>query len=251
MIIPPHWTLPDSIRSRLGQNTYGRQRALIEEKHLLLVLHQPPGPDDEQRQGVLFWRTPNGEWQASRGGGGAGALKRHVQSYAELETKLVHDFEKGPGLSELFDLLDALTPLSRAARNMHAALQHAREAIQGDTQLIEFRDLAYDVERNFELLIEDVRLAIQLRTAKEEEEQARLGQEALRASHRLNTLAALFLPMTALASLFGMNLKHGLDENSVPMFLLVLGIGVALGFAVKGWVVGGDKMKPSSEKKPS
>jgi hypothetical protein len=125
---------------------------------------------------------------------GAGALKRHVQSYAELETRLTHDFEKRPGLSELFDLLEPLTPLSRAARNMHAALQQAREAIKGDTQLIEIRDLAYDVERNFELLIEDVRLAIQLRTAKEEEEQARLGQEALRASHRLNILAALFFP---------------------------------------------------------
>jgi Mg2+ and Co2+ transporter CorA len=57
--------------------------------------------------------------------------------------------------------------------------------------------------------------------------------------------------MTAIASLFGMNLKHGLDERSVPMFLLVLGIGVVLGFAVKGWVVGSDKMRPPPDKKPS
>ena len=249
MIIPPHWSLPDSIRSRLGQNTYGRQRAIVEDGQVLLVLHLPPGPDDEQRQGILFWRTGSGEWLASKGSGGVAALKRHVQAYAELETKLSHAFEQGPNLTGLFDLLEALTPLSRAARNMHAALQQAREAVKGDTQLIELRDLAYDVERNFELLIEDVRLGIQLRTAKEEEEQARLGQEALRASHRLNTLAALFFPVTALASLLGMNLKHGLDEQSVPIFLVVLVVGVVLGFAVKGWVVGRDTMKPTPGKK--
>ena len=79
MIIPPHWSLPDSIRSRLGQNTYGRQRAIVEDGQVLLVLHLPPGPDDEQRQGILFWRTASGEWLASKGSGSVAALKRHVQ----------------------------------------------------------------------------------------------------------------------------------------------------------------------------
>jgi hypothetical protein len=239
MIIPPNWTLPDAVRSRLGQNTYGRQRAIFEEGHLLLVLHQPPGPDDEERQGVLFWRPPGGEWQTSRGGGGAGggsALKRHIQSYSELETKLSNDFDKGPDMAGLFDLLDALVPLGRAARNLHSAVQSGRESIKGDTLLIEFRDLAYDVERRFDLLAEDVRLAIQFRTAKEAEDQARLGREALRASHRLNMLAAFFFPLTAIGSLFGMNLRSGLDTDSVAMFFVVLGAGLVLGFAVKGWV---------------
>lgn len=241
MIIPPNWTLPDSIRSRLGQKTYGRQRAIIEEGHLLLVLHQPPGPDDEERQGVLFWRSPSGDWQVSRGGGGPGALKRHILSFAELETKLSGEFEKKPDISGLFDLLDALVPLVRAARNLHAAVQSAREAIKGDATLIELRDLAYDVDRRFELLTEDVRLAIQFRTAKEAEEQARLGREALRASHRLNKLAAFFFPLTAIGSLFGMNLRSGLDTDSVAMFFVVLGAGLVLGFAVKGWVTGRER----------
>ena len=46
MIIPPTWSLPEAIRVRLGQTTYGRQRAMFEEGHLLLVLHKPPGPDE-------------------------------------------------------------------------------------------------------------------------------------------------------------------------------------------------------------
>ena len=236
MIIPPSWTLPETIRTRLGQTTYGRQRAIIEEDHLLLVLHKPPGPDDASREGVLFWRNPAGEWQWSRGTG-SGALKRHIQSYSELEAKLTHDYEQAKDTNALFDLVEALTPLTRAARNMHNAIQAGREGIKNDGYLIEMRDLAYEVDRNFDLLLEDVRNAIQHRTAREAEEQARLGKEALRASHRLNTLAALFFPVTAIASIFGMQFSHGLNPNSPAIFWAVFAIGVALGFVMKNWVM--------------
>src|SRR5690606_30487046 len=114
---------------------------------LLLVLHKPPGPDDREREGVLFWRNPAGEWQSSRGGNGPGSLKRHVQSYGELEAKLTAQYEKADGLTSLFDLLEALTPLVRAARNLHLALQSARDAIT-DPFVIEMRDLAYEIQRN-------------------------------------------------------------------------------------------------------
>jgi hypothetical protein len=237
MIIPPTWSLPDAIRARLGQTTYGRQRAIVEEGHLLLVLHQPPGADDSRREGVLFWRNPAGDWQFSRGGPGPGALKRHVQGYAELEGKLAQDYEKAADTASLFDLVEMLTPLTRAALNMHQALQTAREAVKGDTFLIEMRDLAYEVDRNFELLVEDVRTAIQYRMAREAEAQAQLSKEAVQASHRLNILAALFFPLTAIASLFGMNLAHGLDPHSPVMFWLIFVAGTGLGFAMKGWVL--------------
>ncbi len=238
MIIPPTWSLPDSIRTRLGQNTYGRQRAIFEENQLLLVLHKPPGPDDSGREGQLFWRNTAGEWQFNRGGPGPSALKRHVQSYADLEQKLTQDYEHASDITALFDLLEALTPLVRSARNLHHALQAAREAIKGDAFILEMRDQAYEVERNFDLLVEDVRNAIQHRTAREAEEQAKLGRQALQASHRLNILAALFFPLTAVASLFGMNLAHGFNPNRVFIFWLVFCVCVALGIAMKSWVLG-------------
>jgi len=241
MIIPPTWALPDSIRTRLGQNTYGRQRAIFEENHLLLVLHKPPGPDDSGREGQLFWRNPAGEWQFNRGGPGPSALKRHVQSYAELEQKLTLDYERAPDITALFDLLEMLTPLVRSARNLHHALQAAREAVKGDAFILEMRDQAYEVERNFDLLQEDVRNAIQHRTAREAEEQAKLSRQALQASHRLNILAALFFPLTAVASLFGMNLAHGLNEKSVVIFWLVFCVCVAMGIAMKSWVLANAK----------
>lgn len=254
MIIPPTWSLPESIRKRLGQTTYGRQRAIAEEGHLLLVLHKPPGPDDGTREGLLFWRNPAGDWQFNRGGQGSGALKRHIQAYVEIEGKLTEEYEAAANATGLFDLVEALTPLVRAARNMHQAMQAAREAVPGDTQLIEFRDLAYEVERNLELLLEDVRNAIHHKQARESEERARLTREALHASHRLNILAALFFPLTAITSLFGMNFPHGLNDRSPAMFWLIFVGGVALGFAMKSWVLGGastDKAGESTAKPPA
>lgn len=250
MIIPPTWTVPEAIRMRLGQSSYGRQRAIVEEGHLVLVLHKPPGPDDRSREGVLFWRTPAGEWLFNRGGPGPGSLKRHIQSYADLEMKLTAEYEQAADINTLFDLMETLTPLVRAARNVHQALQTAREAIKGDTFLVEMRDQAYELGRNFELLQEDVRNAIQHRSARKAEEQAKLSEQALHASHRLNILAALFFPLTAIASVFGMNLAHGLSEQDPGIFWVVFVLGCGLGFAMKSWVLGKSRPAPAAEQKP-
>lgn len=251
MIIPPTWNIPQAIQTRLGQSTYGRQRAMVEDGHLLLVLHKPPGPDDTEREGVLFWRNHAGEWQFNRGGPGPGSLKRHIQSYEEIESKVVREYEAAADTTALFNLLETLTPLARSTRNMHQALQSAREAIGTDPFIIEMRDLAYELDRNLELLLEDVRNAIQYRIARDAEEQAALGRQALQASHRLNILAALFFPLTAIASLFGMNLAHGMSEQSPSLFWLVAAIGGALGFVMKSWVLAASKPKEGETKKSS
>jgi hypothetical protein len=237
MIIPPSWSLPDALRARLGQTTYGRQRAIFEEGHLVLVLHKPPGPDDSSREGMLLWRNPSGDWQYNRGGPGPGTLKRLLQTYTELEQKLAQDYEQAVDTKALFDLLEALTPLARSARNVHHALQAAREALKADPFILEMRDQAYGLERNFELLLEDTRNAIQYRTARKAEEQARLSEQALHASHRLNVLAALFFPLTAVASLFGMNLTHGLATDDAVLFWVVALVCLGLGYAMKSWVL--------------
>lgn len=237
MILPPTWNLPDALRARLGHSTFGRQRALFEDGHLLLVLHRPPSADSSKREGVLFWRSPAGDWQFSRGGPGPGGLKRHLQDYAELEAKLTAQYDLADNSTALFSLIEALTPLVRSARNQHAALQSARESLKGDPFLIEMRDRAYELERNFDLLHEDARNALSYRTARDGEDQARLSRETLRASHRLNVVAALFLPLTAIASVFGMNLPHGIEAKSSLLFWLVFIGGLALGFLIRAWVV--------------
>lgn len=243
MILPPNWSLPEAAKRRVGSTTFGKQRSIYEEGHLLLLLHRPPGKNDANREGVVFWRNPDGEWQSGKGGPGKGALKKHWADYAALETKLTENYEADPDSATLFGLLETLSPLTRAVRNGHAALQAAREAVGSDPFLIEMRDAASEVERNFDLLLEDVRNAISYRGLREAEENARQGREVARAGHRLNVLAALFLPLTAVTSIFGMNLRSGLESGSSNLFWAVLLGGVALGGLLTAWILARPKSR--------
>lgn len=240
-IVPPNWSVPDAARRRLSPTTYGRQRAIAEDGHLLLVLHRPPGPNETSREGQLFWRSPEGEWLLNRGGPGPAGLRRLIGEYVDLESKLSETFDKDPDTKTLFVLLEALTPAARAARNLEAAIQAARESVSDDPFLLEMRDTATDVARNYELLLEDVRNAIAYRNLREAEEQARLTRETVRAGHRLNLIAALFLPLTAITSVFGMNAASGLAE-SPSTFWLALVAGLAMGGVTVAWVLAKPRM---------
>jgi hypothetical protein len=242
MITPAGWNLPEPIRARLGQKTVGRQRIIFEDGHLLIILHRPPGADEESREGVLFWRAPDGNWKWSRGINGGAALNAHIQSYADREAELSGAYDDASDTETLYKLQSEVTPITRAARNMHLALQAARDAVKSEKILIDARDRAYDIERNLELLLEDVRNMIQYRTVKEAEQQSRLSAEALRASHRLNVLAAMFLPLTAATGIFGMNFPSGLDQNNAIYFWLIFIGALAIGLALKKWIL----MQPES-----
>jgi hypothetical protein len=237
MITPPGWNLPEPIRARLGQKTVGRQRIIFEDGHLLIILHRPPTAEDNARDGVLFWRPPDGNWKWSRGINGSVALNAHIQSYADREAELASLYDEAADSVTLYKLQTEIAPVARAARNMHLALQAARDAVKSEKILIDARDRAYDIERNLELLLEDVRSMIQYRTVKEAEEQSRLSAEALRASHRLNVLAAMFLPLTAITGIFGMNFPSGLDQNNIVYFWLIFIGALALGLALKKWIL--------------
>jgi Mg2+ and Co2+ transporter CorA len=247
MIIPPGWNLPDPIRARLGQKTFGRQRIILEDGHLLIILHKPPTAEDTTREGVLFWRTPDGNWKWTRGIGAA-ALAAHVQSYADHEAALSSAFDEAKDAESLYEIQAEVTPVARSARNMHTALQAARDAVKADKMLIDVRDRAYEIERNLELLLDDIRNMIQFRSIKEAEEQSRLSSEALRASHRLNVLAAIFLPLTAITGVFGMNFASGFDQTSAPFFWVIFFAAAGLGFALKEWVLAAPDKKIPAKK---
>ena len=54
-ILPPNWDVPEEFRRRLGEKA-GRQRAMLAEGHLLLVLHRPPQKNETERTGRALWR---------------------------------------------------------------------------------------------------------------------------------------------------------------------------------------------------
>jgi hypothetical protein len=236
MKIPPGWNLPLAFTSRLGESA-GRQRAMIDSGHLLLVLHKLPKAGIAAREGVVFWRLDSGEWRASTGAIGLTALKGHIQGYAKAVADLEALFEKAATASDYFVILEEIAPLARASSNMDGALQSAREGLPEAHELISLRDESSDVVRAAELLQIDAKNALDFLIARQNEEQSRLASQSARAGDRLNVITAIFLPLTAISGVFGMNLHSGLEDSSVATFWMIfimgsvfgLGLGIAVG----------------------
>ena len=227
--LPPDWQLPPALVQRLGDSA-GRQRALFADGHLLLVLHAPPNPDSPERTGRAFWRAPSGTWQSKALGDGPEALARHVAEFADRIDELERRWQSAASAADYYALLRALAPLHRTTRNLYAALQEARTLVPADRDLINLRDRAGEVERAVELLHQDVRNGLDYTIAHQAERQAERTYAMAVAGHRLNLLAALFFPVAALGSVFGMNLAHGLDGWTTPAhFWGVLGLGLVGG----------------------
>jgi hypothetical protein len=235
-MIPRDWNIPEKLRARLGDEV-GRQRAMFADEHLLLVLHEPPSPDDPERKGRLFWRSPNDVWDSSALGGGEQALIKHIKEYTSLIDKLEDQVQKADEANDYFLALRQITPLQRSVRNMTKALQEARGLLPNERELIIARDRANALERACELLHADAVNGLNFTIARQGEAMAKASADLAHAGHRLNLLAALFLPVSAISSIFGMNLHHGLEDISTPLlFWGVLLLGIIVGLIVKSLI---------------
>lgn len=230
------WQLPKEIINRLGTESYGAQRAIHEQDHLLLVLHEPPLKDGHQRDHAVFLRKPDGKWLYHGSTPGESAFARLFDQYAKVLASLDERHEKATSASELFNVLDQLTPLARAAGNMKTALQAAREAVRDDKLLITLRDRAAELSRGLDLLLADARLTLDYRLARSAEEQTQAAMQLNKAQHKLNTIAALTFPLMTIGAVFGMNLPSKLEGASWLLFWIVFAAGLMLGLIVKSWV---------------
>lgn len=246
-VLPAVWDVPQVIRRRLGR-TAGRQRAMFADGHLLLVLHAPPGPDDDERAGRFFWRKPDGTWSSDKLGDGVAALQRHLDEFQAVIDRLDEQEQAASTSHDYFGILRTLAPVLRASRNLHRALQQARETVPDDEEIINLRDRAYQIERTAELLSGDARNALDFAIARRAEEQAASAHRMAVSAHRLNVLAAFFFPLATISAVFGMNLLHGLEREPPPgMFLIVLGAALACGFILK-WFVTREPVTPRRER---
>ncbi|PCJ56095.1 MAG: hypothetical protein COA79_19940 [Planctomycetota bacterium] len=236
MELPKSWNISDYISIRLNKRTAGHQRAIIGDGEALLILHKPPSKKDLERTVVLFWRNPAGEWKHGEHGDGIKQLGFHLDEYHKTEERIEKNYAKASNADDYFALLEDLAPLQRSTKNMHIALQEIRENFQDDNELIGIRDLAYEVRRNMELFYIDTKNKVDYYLAKQAELQAKLAQDAVESSQRLNNLAAIFLPITAMASIFGMNVKIGFEATPYWPFIFILGSGLISGFLLRNWV---------------
>lgn len=244
-VIPTEWNVPAKFRERVGRSA-GRQRAMLEEGHLLLILHEVPPSDDARRTARLFWRQPDGRWEDAAegkrpaGGDGLASLKRLVEAYAARADALDDAVDEARTADALVALLREATPLSRAVRHLSAALQDARKALK-DKDIISLRDLSQDTDRALELVLADAHLALKHIEAKSAEAQAEFNRKAAAAQHRLNVLGATFFPVTAIGAVLGMNVRSGLESAPTWTFWLIVAATFGLGMFVRGTVAGASR----------
>lgn len=232
-LIPSSWAVPAKFRARVGEAA-GRQRHMVDEGHLLLVLHEVPVAGDSERKGRFFWRDKQGAWRSSSHGSGVGGLREHVAEFENAVEALEEKLRGATSATDFFAVLQGATPLHRTSRNLLRTLQEAREAVD-DRELINLRDRANEVERGAELLVSEARDGLDFTSARQAEQQAALSLELARDSHKLNVITAVFLPITALASIFSMTLHSGLEGLGEPwIFWVIVAAGVGLGLAMRG-----------------
>jgi hypothetical protein len=228
-LIPHNWSVPAKFRERLGENA-GRQRAMLHDGHLLLVLHEVPKPSDPVRKAAIFWRAPDGAWKASSGRGGLSALRDLVESFAKVTLEMESRLDEARRAADYFEVLQQSGPLLRTSRNLHKALQEARDGVPADRDLINVRDTMSDVERTAELVQFDAKNGLDYTIARRAEEQAINSDHILATNHRLNLLAALFFPATALGSILGMNLLTGFETQNAPfLFWGMTALAIVIG----------------------
>jgi hypothetical protein len=231
-LIPAVWNVPQIFRDRIGSKV-GRQRAMSADGHLLLVLHQPPESDENERQGRLIWRAPDGTWSSNDQGSGANAVNRHLDTYAEAVQKWDELDEQAGSSDDYFAVLEGLAPLLRASRHLHQVLQEARQMLRDVRELINYRDRAYEIERTAELLYGETKNALDFSLVKQAEGQAAVTRRMEVSAHRLNLLAAFFFPLATLSGIFGVSLQHGLEELAPPLpFVILLACGLLSGIVL-------------------
>ena len=231
------WKLAEGIKARLSDSSYGRQRAIFDGGQLLLVLHEPPKHDEKERVVTAFLRESDGNWSHNGQKKGESMLRRLLESYRKKLDEFETLYDKAKTADELFAVIEDLNPTVRAIKNLDMAMQSARETVPDDRLLLEMRDEASDVFRNYELLSEETRLALDYRIAKNAESQISESRKMAKAQHKLNLMAAITFPMMAFASLFGMNLVSGLEDIKGGLFWVVMCLGISCGVAALRWIL--------------
>src|SRR6478735_6994527 len=142
--LPATWAVPDAMKARFGAQA-GAQRAMIVDGHLLVILHDVPVAGEHTRTASLFWRTPDGAWKSSGNAGKSGlkSLREHLESFRNVTDDLEERGEAARSAAEYFAVLQASAPVLRSVRNMHRALQQARDGVT-DPDVITLRDQAVE-----------------------------------------------------------------------------------------------------------
>ena len=167
-----------------------------------------------ERRGRFFWRKSDGTWVSAQFGEGPAAVMKHLKEYDQRLEVLERMEDEARQAEDHFLILESLSPLHRAIRNMHSVLQDLRKRHPEALEVINMRDQAYDLERMAELLATGTKNSLDYKIAQSAEEQAAASDRMAVSSHRLNMLVAFFFPLATITTVFGMEIRSGLGKNA-------------------------------------
>jgi len=231
--IPHNWDVPKVFRDRFGTRA-GRQRVMQADGHLMIILHDLPraGSDPQAR---LYWRKPDGSWKSSASSAtNVNALRAHIEEFVATIDALEARAASATRAKDWFSILHEVAPLHRTVHGQAATLQEARDLAKNDRELIAIRDTAQENERAVELLTTHARAGLDFTIAQNAENSVKATDHVVQSQHRLNLIAATFLPLTALGALLGTNLTSGLERWNAPyLFWGVMAAALVLGLLVR------------------
>jgi hypothetical protein len=231
--IPHNWEVPQVFRDRFGARA-GRQRVMTADGHMLIILHDIPRPNAEP-MARLYWRKPDGSWRSSASSATTiNALRAHVEELSTTIDLLETRAATATRAKDWFSIMHEAAPLHRTVLGQSTTLQEARDLVKGDRDLISIRDVAQENERAVELITTHARAGLDYTIAQNAEASAHATEHVVQSQHRLNLIAATFLPIGALGALLGTNLKSGLETWNAPYaFWIVMAFALVLGIIVR------------------
>lgn len=224
---------PPFVLRQIG-TTSRRQRFFKFSEGWILVLHRLPGAGaGEERRSV--YRYAEGDGPVVHDPEGL-SLEEVLGEYRDRLESFEDRLEEALSLSELIEERRMLFPVGRALRNACRAIEDAEIGLLGRRLFLVSRELASELLRKLEILESD--LAADIETLQSELAAAHArATEKLEAKNRyLNTLVALFLPLTALTSAFGMNFASGMSTENPWNFWLVILAGVLGSLGLAWWL---------------
>lgn len=226
--LPENFTIERELAEQLSSRP-GSQRCIVGERELLLVVHEVPRPGVPERQPHVFWKHDETMWEQA-GAHGLSELAELLTRYEAAIDEHEAEIDEADTAEEIFHIIRHAAPLARSTRNLATALDQVLAVDHDDHEILSLRDRAKEIERAAELLNHDARLTLELWRAEHDEELAEASMHLSRTAFRLNLLAGFFLPVMALASIFGMNVK--LPGSPGYMFWPIILGGLAIGMGI-------------------
>lgn len=219
MIFPDNWPIPEDISSRVGEKA-GRQRIIENATATLCILHQVPKEDDLDRYPVFCYINENDVISHPPG---QITISDLIEEYRELIDELDQAYQDAKTPDEYFAILERVVPIGRAVMRSAVTVQSLREIYKDNKEILLWRDEFNEIERSAELIQTNAKNALDYENARSADQLAKL-------SGKLNTIAILFLPMTVVSGLFGMNLRNGIEDMHPSMFLVVIAGSLVVSF---------------------